>query len=69
MNKHLKIKRKIKFTEQEDLMYSKLMGTYLNLGNSNLQAEKLTLEEMKEIYPRLKKLLNKNVKISLEVSK
>ena len=41
------------------------MGDFLNNGYSDLKAEKLTIEELKKDYPRLKKLLTGDYKITL----
>lgn len=60
---------KLKLTTNEDLMYGKLMGDFLNLGYSNLKAENLTIRELKKQFPRLRKLIKKDTKISLEVEK
>jgi hypothetical protein len=61
--------KKLKFTEAEDIIYSKLMGDFLNLGYSDLTAEKLTIRELKKQFPRLKKLLKKDTKIALAIEK
>jgi hypothetical protein len=55
--------QKIKLTEEEDNMYNKFMGKYLNISNNELKAEEETIRELKEMFPRLKKLLKKGVKI------
>ena len=59
--------KKIKFTLNEDLMYGKLMGDYLNMGYSDLKAEKFVIRDLKEQFPRLRKLLKKDTKISLDM--
>lgn len=58
--------KKLKLIVAEDLMYGKLMGDFLNLGHSDLDAEELTIEELKKQFPRLRKLIKKDTKISLE---
>ena len=65
-NEEIKMK-KLKLTVDEDLMYSKLMGDFLNLNYCDLNAERLTIKELKKQFPRLRKLIKKNTKISLEV--
>jgi hypothetical protein len=59
--------KKLRLTLKEDLVYSKLMGTFLNLGHSDLKAEKLTICELKKQFPRLRKLIKKDTKIALDI--
>ena len=53
----------IKLTKEEDAMYNKFMGKYLNICDDVLVGEKETIRELKAMFPRLKKLLKKGVKI------
>lgn len=55
----------IKLTVEEDLIYGKLIGDYLNFGYTDLMAEKLCIRDLKKIFPRLNKLIKKGLKISI----
>jgi hypothetical protein len=59
--------KKIKLTDEENIFYNKRMGSYLNLGQRELAAERQTIKEMKEEFPRLKKLMVGNYKIAVSV--
>ena len=61
----MKKQKLITLTENEDLFYSKRLGTYLSLGEKTLKAEKQTIEEMKEVFPRLQAVLIGDYKIAI----
>lgn len=65
----MKTKRKkiIFLNREEDAAYDKGMSHYLNEGLTDLQAEKKTIADMKNQFPRLKKSMVGNYKISLTV--
>ena len=52
------------FTEEQNDTYGKLISNYMNMGHEELDAEELTLRDMKKMYPRLKGELTGNYKIS-----
>lgn len=57
---------KLMLTKEEDDVYGKLMGDFLEAGYDEDEAEKETIKDMKKKYPRLKNLISKKTKISLK---
>jgi len=57
----------IVFTPEQDKVYGNTLASYLDAGNSEIEAERITLEDMKKEFPGLAKPLNEGRKISLEV--
>jgi uncharacterized protein YjbJ (UPF0337 family) len=56
------------FNKEEDEAYESALEYYLNEGHSDLKAEKLAISDLKKEFPRLKKELVGNYKISLGTS-
>jgi uncharacterized protein YjbJ (UPF0337 family) len=56
------------FNKEEDEAYESALEYYLNEGYSDLKAERLAISDLKKEFPRLKKELVGNYKISLGTS-